>query len=108
VTLRYADFKTITRSKTLPEATDLDCIVLATVRLLFERSWDTAQKLRLVGVELSSFSSAASGAGQLDLLDAGRREKLERLVRATDKLRDRFGFNKVQFGGSLTNREDES
>ena len=108
VTIRYADFKTITRSKTLPEPTDLDSVALANIRALFERSWDTAQKLRLVGVELSSFSSAASATGQLDLLDAGRREKLERLVRATDKLRDRFGFNKVQFGGSLTNREDES
>jgi DNA polymerase-4 len=108
VTLRYADFKTITRSKTLPEATDLDSVILATVRALFERSWDTAQKLRLVGVELSSFSSPAFATGQLDLLDAGRREKLERLVRATDKLRDRFGFNKVQLGGSLANREDES
>jgi DNA polymerase IV len=108
LTLRYADFKTITRSKTLPEATDLDSAVLSTIRTLFARSWDTTQKLRLLGVELSSFSSPASGAGQLDLLDAGRREKLERLVRATDKLRDRFGFNKVQLGGSLMNREDES
>ena len=108
LTLRYADFRTITRSKTLPEATDLDSAVLATIRTLFARSWDTTQKLRLVGVELSSFSSAALGAGQLDLLDAGRREKLERLVRATDKLRDRFGFNKIQLGGSLINPEDES
>ncbi len=107
LTLRYADFKTITRSKTLPEPTDLDSIVLATIRALFKSSWDVAQKLRLVGVELASFSSAASATGQLDLLDAGRREKLERLVRATDQLRDRFGFNKVQFGGSLANREDE-
>jgi DNA polymerase-4 len=106
--LRYADFKTITRSKTLPEATDLDSAMLATIRTLFARAWDTTQKLRLVGVELSSFSSSASDAGQLDLLDAGRREKLERLVRATDKLRDRFGFNKVQLGGSLMNPEDES
>ncbi|HTP43378.1 MAG TPA: hypothetical protein VMJ13_02380, partial [Candidatus Acidoferrum sp.] len=46
-----------------------------------------------VGVELS----ASSGAEQLDLLDPGRREKLERLARATDRLRDRFGFSKVQF-----------
>jgi hypothetical protein len=37
----------------------------------------------------------------LDLLDATRREKLERLAKATDNLRDRFGFSKVQFGGSL-------
>jgi hypothetical protein len=58
--------------------------------------------LRLVGVELLAFSS---GAEQLDLLDPGRREKLERLVRTTDRLRDRFGFSKVQFGGSLANHD---
>jgi hypothetical protein len=38
----------------------------------------------------------------LDLLDASRREKLERLAQATDALRDRFGFSKIQFGGSMT------
>ena len=30
---------------------------------------------------------------------------MERLVQATDKLRDRFGFSKVQFGGSLTGKQ---
>jgi hypothetical protein len=58
--------------------------------------------LRLVGVALSSFSA---GSSQLDLLDPSRREKLERLVRATDRLRDRFGFSKIQLGGSLSNRD---
>jgi hypothetical protein len=42
----------------------------------------------------------------MDLLDPGRRDKLERLARATDSLRDRFGFSKVQFGGSLAARDD--
>jgi hypothetical protein len=56
-----------------------------------------------VGVALSHFSAGSSG--QLDLLDPGRREKLERLARATDRLRDKFGFSKLQFGGSLGNRQ---
>jgi hypothetical protein len=55
-----------------------------------------------VGVALSSFSA---GSSQLDLLDPSRRERLERLVRATDRLRDRFGFSKIQLGGSLANRD---
>ena len=98
LTLRYKDFKTITRSQTLAEPSDLDTVFLKAIRELFARAWDGKPLLRLVGVELSSFSA---GSGQLDLLDPGRREKLERLARATDKLRDRFGFSKVQFGGSL-------
>ncbi|HVB57223.1 MAG TPA: DNA polymerase IV [Candidatus Acidoferrales bacterium] len=99
LTLRYADFTTITRSQTLSEPTDLDAVFLRVIRYLFSRAWDGAATLRLVGVELSVFSTGASG--QFGLLDASRREKLERLARTTDRLRDRFGFSKLQFGGSL-------
>ena len=103
ITLRYADFTTITRSHTLTEPSDLDTIFLRTVRDLFSSAWNGTANLRLVGVEFSSFTS---GSGQMDLLDPGRRDKLERLARATDSLRDRFGFSKVQFGGSLAARDD--
>jgi DNA polymerase-4 len=103
LTLRYSDFKTISRGHTLGEPADLDEVFLKAVREIFLRAWDGKAKLRLVGVEFSQFSAGASG--QLDLLDPGRREKLERLARATDRLRDKFGFSKVQFGGSLEHRE---
>jgi DNA polymerase IV len=103
ITLRYTNFRTITRSQTLAGPSDLDSVFVRAIRDLFSRTWDGAAKLRLVGVELSSFSG---GSGQMELLDPGRREKLERLARATDSLRDRFGFSKVQLGGSLKSRAD--
>ena len=99
LTLRYSDFKTISRSHTLAEPSDLDAVFLAAVRELFQGAWNGSAKLRLVGVEFSHFTAGPSG--QLDLLDPGRREKLERLARATDRLRDKFGFSKVQLGSSL-------
>lgn len=102
LTLRYADFTTVTRSHTLEEPSDLDAEFFKAFRELFARTWDGTAMLRLLGVALSSFSA---GSGQLELLDPGRREKLERLARATDELRDRFGFSKVQFGGSLSARD---
>jgi DNA polymerase-4 len=98
VTIRYQGFETITRAHTLREPTHLDPIVFDTVKKLFERHCDLARKVRLVGVALSSFTH---GGEQLDLLDGARREKLERLAQATDALRDRFGFSKIQFGGSV-------
>jgi DNA polymerase-4 len=97
LTLRDARFRTITRQRTLPQPAQVDALILAAVRELFSAAWRPGQKLRLVGVGLSSFS----GGGQLDLLDAGTREKHERLAQATDRLRDRFGFSKIQLGGSL-------
>jgi hypothetical protein len=33
---------------------------------------------------------------------------MEKLARAADRLRDRFGFSKVQFGGSLLRGKDQS
>ena len=103
LTLRYTNFRTITRSLTLTEPSDLDSVFLAAIRALFARAWDGAAMLRLVGVELGSFSA---GPGQMELLDPDRRKKLERLARATDELRNRFGFSKVQFGGSLGASEE--
>jgi DNA polymerase-4 len=98
VTIRYAGFETVTRARTLPEPAHLDQLFLETVRQLFDRNWDRRRAVRLVGVELGGLSH---GGAQLNLLDASRREKLDKLARATDQLRERFGFGKVQFGGSL-------
>ena len=99
VTIRYEGFETHTRSRTLREATHLDAIVFENVVQLFEHNWNRSRRVRLLGVGLSSFSH---GGEQLDLLDAARRAKLERVSKAADQLRDRFGFSKIQFGGSLS------
>ncbi len=106
VTIRDAKFKTITRARSLAEPTDLDASVLAAAQRLFRQNWDGRRSLRLLGVAVSNFT-AAGDAGQLDLLEPGRRERLERLARATDRLRDRFGFSKIQLGGSLRDEDDD-
>ena len=99
LTIRYAGFETHTRAKTLAEATQLDGDIYAAFRELFRKHRDTRRKVRLLGVSLSGFTH---GNEQLEMLEAERREKLARLTKATDRLRDRFGFRKVQFGGSLS------
>jgi DNA polymerase IV len=98
LTIRYAGFDTHTRSKSLGESTALDAGINAVFQELFQKHRDQRRKVRLLGVSLSNFSH---GGEQLDLLQAERREKLQKLTQATDRLRDKFGFSKVQFGGSL-------
>ena len=98
LTIRYAGFETYTRSKTLDEPTQLDADIFAMFQKLFHANRDLKRKVRLLGVGLSSLSH---GGVQLDLLDPERRAKLEKLTAAADKLRDRFGFGKLQFGSSL-------
>ena len=102
LTIRYAGFDTYTRSKTLPEPIQFDADAFAAFLSLFREHRNTQRRVRLLGV---AFSGLTHGNEQLDLLDPSRREKLDKLSRAADSLRDRFGFNKVQFGGSLR-RED--
>jgi DNA polymerase-4 len=102
LTIRYASFKTITRAKTFSQPTDLDAVILSTMRQLFHSNWDRSQKIRLLGVALSELSHASP---QLSLLDATQRERQEKLARAADRLRDKFGFEKIQRGGSLRNDE---
>ena len=102
LTIRYAGFETYTRSKTLQDPARLDNDIFAVFLELFREHRDARRKVRLLGVALSGLSH---GAEQLDLLEADRREKLEKLTKVTDRLRDKFGFGSVQFGGSLR-RED--
>src|SRR6516164_2112136 len=99
LTIRYAGFETHTRAKTLAEPTQLDADIYSVFQELFRKHRDTKRKVRLLGVSLAGFTH---GNDQLDLLEEKRREKLARLTKAADRLRDRFGFGKVQFGGSLS------
>ncbi len=104
LTIRYAGFDTYTRAKTLSEPTQLDADIFTVFQSLFREHRDPSRKIRLLGVSLSGL---AHGAEQLDLLSAERRAKLAKLTRATDLLRDRFGFDSVQFGGSLGGEHGE-
>jgi DNA polymerase-4 len=102
ITIRYTGFDTYTRSKTLNDAVQFDADAFAVFLSLFREHRNPQRKVRLIGVALSGLTH---GNEQLDLLDPGRRAKLDKLTRAADSLRDRFGFGKIQFGGSL--RKDE-
>jgi DNA polymerase IV len=98
LTIRYTGFDTYTRAKTLAEPTPLDSDIFAVIQSLFHQHRNHQRTIRLLGVSLRGFSH---GSQQLDLLNAQRRAKIEKLTRATDSLRDRFGFDAVQFGGSI-------
>jgi DNA polymerase-4 len=102
LTIRYQGFDTYTRAKTLSAPTNLDSDIFATVQSLFHEHRNLKRKVRLLGVALGSFSH---GNDQLDLLEAEKRAKLEKLAKTTDGLRDRFGFDSVQFGASIRHEE---
>jgi len=96
--LRYAPFQTLTRDLTIDEPTNLDSVIFETVLHLFESTYKTKKKVRLVGVRASNLERAVF---QRNLLEAPQREKLDKILKAADKLRDRFGFEAVQLARSL-------
>jgi DNA polymerase-4 len=90
--LRYADFTTITRARSLSEPTAVDSEIFATVRKLLHDNWDRECAIRLLGVHASHFGDVVE---QMDLLEDDRRRKWTRALSASDRLRDKYGESAV-------------
>ncbi len=99
--LRYEDFLTITRARSLRRATQVDGEILEQVRALFLANWKPGEKVRLLGVQASSFEAAE---GQLGLLDGGKHERWQKALSAADRLRDRYGEDAVSLATGLKGR----
>src|SRR5204862_518882 len=55
--LRYKDFTTITRARTLEAPTQLDNEIYHQIRQLFQANWRAGAEVRLLGVQAASFDS---------------------------------------------------
>jgi DNA polymerase-4 len=92
--VRFADFTTITRSRTLPEHTDVGRVVYGTARDLFLRLGLDRARLRLVGVRVEGLAPATSGHRQLALDE--RPQGWREAERAVDRASARFGAGVVR------------
>ncbi|MFT8890038.1 MAG: DNA polymerase IV [Ethanoligenens sp.] len=103
ITIKYADFQTITRQCKIPP-TDLTRKITDAARELLEKSW-SLRAVRLLGISVSGFDNAVED-GQLSLFTSAAREEAERkeeqLERAVDGIRDRFGNNSVKRAAFLS------
>ena len=90
--LRYADFRTITRSRTLADPTDTDAEIHAVAGDLHERLRLGRRPVRLVGVTLSNL---VDGGAPVQLQLGRERPGWQAAVRAADAVRARFGERAV-------------
>ena len=97
--IRFAPFKTLTRDATLDEPTNLDSTIFSTILRLLANTWDGKQKIRLVGVRASNLGRPVF---QRNLLEAAQNKKLDKVLHAADKLREKFGFDSVQLARSVS------
>jgi DNA polymerase-4 len=102
IKLRYENFETLTRSHSVEEAVSTDeALFSAASKLLDLALSGTKRRVRLIGVEVSNLTSEGK---QLYLLDS-RVERQERLDRAIDRIRKKYGFASVQTGHALALKE---
>ena len=94
IKVRFADFTTITRSRTLPEPTDLGRLVYDTALELYAALGLQRARIRLVGVRVEGIADASGQPHQLQL---GERERGWRdAEQAVDRAARRFGAGSVR------------
>jgi DNA polymerase IV len=101
--VRFADFTTITRSRTLSEPTDVARVVYACARSLCEALRLERARIRLVGVRVEGLLPASEQHRQL-LLDE-RPQGWREAERAADRATARFGAESVRPASLLSPRD---
>jgi DNA polymerase IV len=99
IKIRFSNFKTITRSRTLPCEVDTAAEIYEVAKDLYERLRPDRPRIRLVGVSISALAPGPP-RHQLDLLgpeEGGRSDDLRRrsAAHAVDAIRSRFGDSSV-------------
>jgi len=93
VKLRYSDFTTLTRDRSVEEING-DPEIFRVASDLLRQNFDLTRKLRLIGIRLSSLVEIE----QLELDLVGRGSKDRDILTAVDKLRKRFGDDVISLG----------
>jgi DNA polymerase-4 len=109
VKIRDSDFRNRTRSRTLPEAVESNAAIHEVAKeLLKELRADREVPTRLLGVGLTGLTNDGGDESQLGLFGepaSGETERDRSVSRVVDKLRERFGREAVQPGGTLEREE---
>jgi len=94
--IRWPDFTTLTRQTTLPQPTENDEEIYLTAMKLLKKVRTPRQPVRLLGVGVSGLGTPVR---QLGLWDEDS-QKARRLQAAVDELREKYGEEVVQHGGT--------
>ncbi|GAB6037354.1 DNA polymerase IV [Fundidesulfovibrio butyratiphilus] len=99
--VKFADFRQITRSKTIAP-TDSDEVIYATAAGLLDQV-SLAPRVRLIGVGVSNFAKSPE---QLSLFPDERVEKMRRIDKALDAIRGKHGRGAVRRGRTMEERDE--
>ena len=91
IKLRYSDFQTLTRSRTI-KPTDDDKIVFDTAWQLLDKAHTRRVAVRLVGVGLTNFSEYS----EQEFLFEDAEVKRKKMFRAVTRIRDKYGYDAIR------------
>ncbi|MFO8024260.1 DNA polymerase IV [Thiohalophilus sp.] len=107
IKLRFADFKTVTRARTLVEATCSTRDICHTALALLEEAWTArSPAVRLLGVGVSGLGEDPPAQQQGELFGSTARDtdKQGELDELADAINNRFGKQQLRRGGGITHR----
>lgn len=96
--LRYSDFSTITRNRTISNPTSETDIIQSIITLLFDKNYISGRSIRLIGVGVSGFGK--KGEAQLSLFEK-ENSKFQELDALEDKIKIKFGTKSIKRADSL-------
>lgn len=90
--IRYTDFRTVTRSRTLSTPTCFDRDIFTTTSALLRNAVTPGRAVRLLGVTANALRT---GGWQEPLFDRVERASWEKLYRGLDELRRKYGTDSI-------------
>lgn len=105
VQIRFHDLTRASHQCPLDAATNITQEIYQTVCILFDEMWD-GTPIRLLGVSTAKVSRENSGR-QLSLFDDTDYEKLEKLDKAMDAIRRKYGAGAVQRAAFIGKKEEK-
>lgn len=106
IKVRFADFTTITRSRTLPEHTDVARRIYAVARDLYQALGLARARIRLIGVRVEGLTDLTAGHHQLALDE--RPHGWREAEQAADRASARFGAGTVRPASLVTGADGHS
>jgi DNA polymerase IV len=100
IKLRYSDFQTLTRSKTI-KPTDDDKIIFETAWNLMKKARTRRVGVRLIGVGVTNFSPL----NEQEYLFEDYEVKRKKMLRAVTRIRDKFGYESLLIGCAKLERD---
>jgi DNA polymerase-4 len=99
--IRFHNFTTFSKSKTLENQINLDDIIFKTVLELLDKVRYKKGGVRLLGIKLSNLTSG-NEIRQLKF-SKDKEDKLEQLIQSLDEIREKFGTKAVTRASLLSN-----